>query len=220
MQGTDLLAQSREMYPLARRVLLTAYADIDAAVQGDQRGASRSLPVETVGSAGGAAVSRDRRSARRLAGGVSARGEGAAAGRPPVVAAIARDQGLPRRQPDSVPLAGRGRAIRTPQACWTPPAIEPDELPALFFEDGTVLRNPEPRAGRRASRPIALGRARSLRPRDRRRRSGRPRRRRCTARRKVCERSCSIGTARAGRRAPARGSRTIWGFPPASAAAI
>ena len=34
MQGTDLLAQSREIYPLARRVLLTAYSDIDAAVKG------------------------------------------------------------------------------------------------------------------------------------------------------------------------------------------
>jgi thioredoxin reductase (NADPH) len=33
MQGTDLLAQSRELYPQARRVLLTAYSDIDAAVR-------------------------------------------------------------------------------------------------------------------------------------------------------------------------------------------
>src|SRR5262249_46123090 len=33
MQGTDLLAQSREVYPLARRVLLTAYSDIDAAIK-------------------------------------------------------------------------------------------------------------------------------------------------------------------------------------------
>jgi thioredoxin reductase (NADPH) len=31
--GTDVLAQSRELYPLARRVLLTAYSDIDAAVR-------------------------------------------------------------------------------------------------------------------------------------------------------------------------------------------
>src|SRR5262249_35675718 len=33
MHGTEVLAQSRELYPLARRVLLTAYSDIDAAVQ-------------------------------------------------------------------------------------------------------------------------------------------------------------------------------------------
>ena len=34
LQGTDVLAQSRELYPLARRVLLTAYSDIEAAVKG------------------------------------------------------------------------------------------------------------------------------------------------------------------------------------------
>src|SRR3954463_6249172 len=33
MQGTDLLAQSRDVYPIARRVLLTAYSDIDAAIK-------------------------------------------------------------------------------------------------------------------------------------------------------------------------------------------
>ena len=33
MQGTDLLAQSRELYPHAKRVLLTAYSDIDAAIK-------------------------------------------------------------------------------------------------------------------------------------------------------------------------------------------
>ena len=33
LQGTDLLAQSRDIYPLAQRVLLTAYSDIDAAIK-------------------------------------------------------------------------------------------------------------------------------------------------------------------------------------------
>ncbi len=33
MQGTDVLAQSRDIYPLARRVMLTAYSDIDAAIK-------------------------------------------------------------------------------------------------------------------------------------------------------------------------------------------
>ena len=33
LQGTDVLAQSRDVYPLARRVLLTAYSDIDAAIK-------------------------------------------------------------------------------------------------------------------------------------------------------------------------------------------
>src|SRR4029453_16254099 len=33
LQGTDVLARSRETYPTARRVLLTAYSDIDAAIK-------------------------------------------------------------------------------------------------------------------------------------------------------------------------------------------
>src|SRR5437867_5008698 len=33
MLGVDVLAKSREIYPIARRVLLTAYSDIDAAVR-------------------------------------------------------------------------------------------------------------------------------------------------------------------------------------------
>ena len=33
VQGTEVLARSREIYPLARRVMLTAYSDIDAAVK-------------------------------------------------------------------------------------------------------------------------------------------------------------------------------------------
>src|SRR5690348_11955914 len=33
MLGVELLAQTREIYPLARRVLLTAYSEIDAAVR-------------------------------------------------------------------------------------------------------------------------------------------------------------------------------------------
>jgi thioredoxin reductase (NADPH) len=33
MHGTELLARSFDIYPLARRVLLTAYSDIDAAIK-------------------------------------------------------------------------------------------------------------------------------------------------------------------------------------------
>ena len=34
MLGVEVLAKAREVFPLARRVLLTAYSDIDAAVRG------------------------------------------------------------------------------------------------------------------------------------------------------------------------------------------
>src|SRR5262245_27361227 len=34
MLGVELLARSREIFPIARRVLLTAYSDIEAAIRG------------------------------------------------------------------------------------------------------------------------------------------------------------------------------------------
>src|SRR5215468_11674225 len=33
IQGTEVLTRAREVYPLARRVMLTAYSDIEAAVK-------------------------------------------------------------------------------------------------------------------------------------------------------------------------------------------
>jgi thioredoxin reductase (NADPH) len=33
IQGTEVLAQTREVYPIARRIMLTAYSDIDAAIK-------------------------------------------------------------------------------------------------------------------------------------------------------------------------------------------
>ena len=108
---------------------------------------------------------------------------------------------------------------RYAQACSTRPASSASELPALFFEDGSVLRNPEPRqVAERLGRSLSAA-ARPVRPRDRRRRPGRPGGGGVRRVRRVCGRCCSIGTRRAGRRAAVRGSRTISAFPPASAAA-
>ena len=90
IQGTDVLAQSRDIYPLARRVLLTAYSDIDAAIKAinvahlDHYLSKPWDPPEECLYPG------RRRSARRVAGGVPSRGEGPEAGRAPVVAAVAR----------------------------------------------------------------------------------------------------------------------------------
>ena len=117
MLGSEVLAKSREVYPLARRVLLTAYSDIEAAVRAINEAHRRSLFIEAVGSARGMPLPGDRRSAGRLAGRVSTRSEGIAAGRPSVVAAVARDQGFPGEQSHSLSLArghagpGRARAI-------------------------------------------------------------------------------------------------------------
>ena len=145
MQGTEVLAQSRERLPAGAARAAHGLLGHRRGHQGHQRGASRSLPVEAVGSARGMPLPGDRRSARRLAGRVSPGGEGTEAGRTPVVAAIARDQGLPCGQSHPLSLARRRAESGARRSCSTPPESAPSELPALFFEDGSALRNPEPR---------------------------------------------------------------------------
>jgi thioredoxin reductase (NADPH) len=100
MQGTDLLAQAREVYPLARRVLLTAYSDIDAAIK-----AINAAHVDHYLSSRGI---RPKRLCSRSSTSCSTPGRVVSAGgkRPEALAAmvtaIARDQAFPGGQPDSV----------------------------------------------------------------------------------------------------------------------
>ncbi len=125
MLGSEVLAKSREVYPLARRVLLTAYSDIEAAVKAINEAhldhylskpwdppEERLFPVVD-----------DLLDA--LAGRISARSEGIEAGRPSVVAAIARDQGLPGEQSHSLSLARCRRGTRTRAHYWTRPEWAP-----------------------------------------------------------------------------------------------
>ena len=53
MTGVEFLGQAMELFPNAKRVLLTAYADTDAAIQRHQRRQNPSLPAEAMGPSGG-----------------------------------------------------------------------------------------------------------------------------------------------------------------------
>ena len=154
LQGTEVLARTRDVYPLARRVLLTAYSDIDAAVRAindahlDHYLSKPWDPPE-----------------ERLF---------------PVV-----DDLLDAWQAECLPeakglrLVGhqwspRSHAIKDFLSCnlvpyrWLDVERDPDsrslleaagvgasQLPALFFEDGSVLRDPEPRdVAERLGRPL------------------------------------------------------------------
>ena len=144
LQGADVLARTREVYPLARRVLLTAYSDINAAVKAineahlDHYLSKPWDPPE-----------------EKLF---------------PVV-----DDLLDSWQAESLPETGglrlvghqwspRSHAIKDFLSSnlvpfrWVDSRLNPDaatlldaaglsqqDLPVLFFEDGTVLRDPEPR---------------------------------------------------------------------------
>ena len=144
IQGTEVLTETRAIYPLARRVMLTAYSDIDAAIKAinlahlDYYLSKPWYPPEEC--------------------------------LYPVV-----DDLLDAWQAESLPEAQGLRLVGhqwSPQSHeikdflasnlipykWIDVERDPEtrkllesanvtakELPALFFEDGTVLRNPEPR---------------------------------------------------------------------------
>jgi thioredoxin reductase (NADPH) len=144
LQGTDVLAQSRELYPLARRVMLTAYSDIDAAIKAINVAhldhylskpwdppEECLFPVIDDLLDGWQAEYLPEAKGLRLVG----------------------HQWSPRSHAIKDFLAGNLIPYRwvdvernpDTQALLDAAAIDASELPALFFEDGQALRNPEPR---------------------------------------------------------------------------
>jgi thioredoxin reductase (NADPH) len=155
MAGTELLARSREIFPQARRVLLTAYSDIDAAIRAINEAhldhylskpwdppEERLFPVLDDLLDGWQAEYLPEAKGLRLVG----------------------HQWSPRSHAIKEFLAGNLIPYR-----WLDVARDADvaallgasgvatsELPALFFEDGSVLRDPEPRqVAERLGRPLA-----------------------------------------------------------------
>ena len=144
MQGTELLAQSLEFYPLARRVLLTAYSDIEAAIKAinvahlDHYLAKPWTPPEeclypVVDDL------LDEWQAEYLPEAKGLRFIG--------------HQWSPRSHQIKDFLAGNLVPYRwfdvdrdqDSASLLAAAGIESSDLPALIFEDGTALRNPEPR---------------------------------------------------------------------------
>ncbi|HSU32667.1 MAG TPA: response regulator, partial [Bryobacteraceae bacterium] len=144
IQGTDVLAQSRNVYPLARRVMLTAYSDIDAAIKAinlahlDHYLSKPWDPPEeclfpVIDDLLDAWLAEYLPEANGLR--------------------LVGHQWSPRSHQIKDFLAGNLIPYR-----WLDVARNPDgqslidvagigasDLPALFFEDGSALRNPEPR---------------------------------------------------------------------------
>jgi len=145
MLGVEVLAKSREVYPLARRVLLTAYSDIEAAVRAINEAhldyylskpwdppEERLFPVIDDPLDAWQAESLPEAKGLRLVG----------------------HQWSPRSHAIKNFLASNLIPYRWLEVTRDPDArtlldaagVGADELPALFFDDGdSVLRNPEPR---------------------------------------------------------------------------
>ena len=155
MHGTEVLARSREIYPLARRVLLTAYSDVEAAIKAINDAhldhylskpwappEERLYPVVDDLLDAWQAEYLPEATGLRLVG----------------------HQWSPRSHAIKDFLAGNLVPYRwldverTPEArvLLDAAAVGTDDLPALFFEDGTVLRSPEPlQVAERLGRPLA-----------------------------------------------------------------
>jgi thioredoxin reductase (NADPH) len=144
MLGTEVIARSREIYPLARRVLLTAYSDIDAAIKAinDARldhylskpwdpPEERLFPVvDDLLDAWQAEYLPEAKGLRLIGHQWSPRSH--------AVKDFLASSLIPYRWLD---VARDTNAVALLDAA----GVSSEELPALLFEDGTVLRDPEPR---------------------------------------------------------------------------
>ena len=155
IQGTEVLARSREVYPLARRVMLTAYSDIDAAVKAINEAhldyylakpwdppEERLFPVVDDLLDSWQAEYLPEATGLRLVG----------------------HQWSPQSHAIKDFLAGNLIPYRWLDIERNPDAqglldaagVRAEDLPALIFEDGSVLRSPEPRdVAARLGRPLS-----------------------------------------------------------------
>ena len=143
MSGVELLAASREIYPIARRVLLTAYSDIDAVIRGINQAhldhylskpwdppEERLYPVLDDLLDSWEAERRPETTGLRLVGNQwSARSH--------AMKDYLAGNLIPYRWLDIERDGEAGRLIAAA-------GVDPERLPVLFFEDGSWIANPEP----------------------------------------------------------------------------
>ncbi len=156
MLGSEVLMRSRELYPLARRVLLTAYSDIEAAVKAINEAhvdyylskpwdppEERLFPVVDDLLDAWQAEYRPEEKGLRLVGHQWSH-------RSHAIKDFLAGNLISYRWLD----VARDTGART---LLNAAGVADDELPALFFEDGgSVLRNPEPRqVAERLGRPLS-----------------------------------------------------------------
>jgi len=145
LQGTDVLAESREIYPLAGRVMLTAYADIEAAVKAinvahvdNYLSKPWDPPEKTLFPVIDHLLDTWQAEYRPEAKGLRLVGHQWSPRSHEIKRFLAANL-IPYGWLDVSRDAERTRSLLESKA------IGANELPVLFFEDGEVLRNPEPR---------------------------------------------------------------------------
>ena len=155
MPGSEVLARSRELHPLARRVLLTAYSDIDAAVRAINEAHldhylskpweppdERLFPVvDDLLDAWEAEYLPEAKGLRLLGHQWSPRSH--------AIKDFLVGNVIPYHWLDVERSAEAASLLESA-------GVEPPDLPVLFFEDGSVLRDPDPReVAERLGRPLS-----------------------------------------------------------------
>ena len=153
--GTEVLVQTREVYPLARRVLLTAYSDIDAAVRAINEAhldhylskpwgppEERLFPVVDDLLDGWQAAYLPEAKGLRLVGHQWSP-------RSHAIKDFLSSNLIPYRWLDL-------EASQDARGLLDAAGVTGPELPALIFEDGSVMRDPEPRqVAERLGKPLS-----------------------------------------------------------------
>lgn len=153
IHGTELLARTRDVYPLARRVLLTAYSDIDAAIKAINEAhldhylskpwdppEDRLFPVVDDQLDAWQAAYLPEATGLRLVGHQWSPQSHA-------IKDFLASNLIPYRWLDITRNQDAGVLLDAA-------GVGADELPALIFEDGSVLRNPDPQmVAERLGRP-------------------------------------------------------------------
>ena len=141
MSGIDFLEQAMDLVPHARRALLTAYADTDAAIAAiNVVDVDHYLlkpwepPEEKLYPVVDELLAAWRREGRPAEHKIKILGH-------PWSADLVRGARLPGPQPGALPLVQRGRARRAP-GCWPRPGADPSDTPVVITSDGRPLVRP------------------------------------------------------------------------------
>ena len=172
MNGIDFLEQAMDLVPQARRALLTAYADTNAAIAAiNVVDVDHYLlkpwepPEEKLYPVVDELLAAWQREGRPAEHKIKILGH-------PVVRGLVRGARLPGPQPGAVPLVQRRRARRA-RGCWPRPAPSRSQAPVVITTDGEPLVQPSLVDLANAVGLSTTPAGRVLRPGHRRRRTGR-----------------------------------------------
>ncbi|HWC11588.1 MAG TPA: response regulator [Acidimicrobiales bacterium] len=151
MDGVQFLREARAIFPSARRVLLTAYADTEAAIAAINEADVHYFLAQAVGPARGPPVPGHRRPPGGLGGRRATVLRRRSGDRPPLLRPGPRGQGLPRPEQGAVPRGSTSRATARRPGSSPPSGPAPTAYPWSSPPRGRRCARPPPPTWRRPS---------------------------------------------------------------------